>query len=164
MKNCWASSTWTMFFPLTDYMDCYRPQVCTQCLHKAIADKFFSHFCRPLRGTSHSSWEIRPPRSGTGNLCISSAGLHESRRVCWFFDIPQSILIPPSQDTANVFIGQVQRQVVFSWRYSSYIFDQPCRPVQIYSNRHLISLVATAHAWTLWRPYNYYHPLWQQMI
>ena len=147
------------FFPLTDYMDCYHPQVCTQCLRKTRADRFFYSFLyRPLRGTSHSSWKIRSPRSGTGNLCLPSAELRESRRVCCFFDISQSILIP-LQDTANVFIGQVQGQVVSSWRYLSYIFDQPCRPVQIYSSRHLNSLVDTAHVWTLWRPYNYYHPL-----
>lgn len=30
-------------FPLIDYMDCYRPQVCTQCLHKTTADRFFTH-------------------------------------------------------------------------------------------------------------------------
>ena len=30
------------FFLLTDYMDCYRPQVCTQSLHKMRADRFLT--------------------------------------------------------------------------------------------------------------------------
>lgn len=48
MKNCWASSTKMKFFPLTDYMDCYHPQVCTQCLHKTWAVRFFAHSCTDL--------------------------------------------------------------------------------------------------------------------
>jgi hypothetical protein len=36
------------FFPLIDYMDCYRPQVCTQRPHKTRADRFFNYSCTDL--------------------------------------------------------------------------------------------------------------------
>jgi hypothetical protein len=140
-------------------MDCYRPQVCTQRLHKTRADIFFTHSCTDL----YEARAILLGRLGRHDQALETyvyrlQNYAKAEECVDFFDIPQSILIP-LQDTANVFIGQGQGQVVSSWRYLSSIFDQPCRPVQIYSNRHLNSLVDTAHVWTLWRPYNYSPPL-----
>ena len=43
---------------------------------------FLLSLYRSLRGTGHSSRKTRSPRAGTGDLCLSYAGLHESRRVC----------------------------------------------------------------------------------
>ena len=79
-------------------------------------DRFFTHSCTDL----YEARAILLGRLGRHDQALETyvyrlQNYAKAEEYVDFFDIPQSILIPPpSQDTANVFIGQVQGQVASS--------------------------------------------------